>query len=40
MSYTDRLRRYEQEIRKLQAQNLSPVEYQKAILKLADKWRV
>lgn len=40
MSYTDRLRRYEQEKRKLQAQNLSSEEYQKAILKLADKWRV
>jgi hypothetical protein len=40
MCYQDRLARYEQEKRKLQYQNLSPEEYMKAIIKLANKWRV
>ncbi len=40
MSYRDRLQRYEQEKRKLQQQNLSYDEYMRAIIKLADKWRV
>ena len=40
MSYQDRLKRYEQEKKKLQHQDLSPEEYMKAIKKLADKWRI
>lgn len=40
MTYKDRLERYEQEKRKLQEQNLSPDDYMRAIIKLADKWRV
>lgn len=40
MSYQDRLARYEQEKRKLQEWNLSPEEYMRAIIKLANKWRV
>jgi hypothetical protein len=40
MCYQDRLERYEQEKRKLQQQNLSSEEYMRAIIKLADKWRV
>lgn len=40
MSYQDRLQRYEQEKKKLQQQNLSPEDYMRAIIKLANKWRV
>ena len=40
MSYQDRLQRYEQEKRKLQQQNLSPEDYMRTIIKLANKWRV
>lgn len=40
MSYQDRLARYEQEKKKLQNQNLSYSEYEIAIIKLADKWRI
>lgn len=40
MSYQDRLARYEQEKRKLQQQNLSYEEYMRAIIRLANKWRV
>ena len=40
MSYEERLRRYEEEKRKLQQQDLTDVEYLRAIIKLADKWRV
>ena len=40
MSYQDRLARYEQEKRKLQQKNLSPEDYMRAIIKLANKWRV
>lgn len=40
MSYQDRLSRYEQEKKKLQQQNLSPEDYMREIIKLANKWRV
>lgn len=40
MSYQDRLAKYEQEKRKLQQQSLSPEDYMRAIIKLANKWRV
>lgn len=40
MCYQDRLARYEQEKKKLQQQNLSHEDYMRAIIKLADKWRV
>lgn len=40
MSYQDRLENYEQEKKKLQEQNLSYEDYMRAIIKLANKWRV
>ena len=40
MSYQDRLQRYEQEKKKLQQQNLSHEDYMRAIIKLANKWKV
>lgn len=40
MSYQERLHKYEQEKAKLRMQPLSDKEYQIAIKKLADKWRV
>jgi hypothetical protein len=40
MTYEERLRRFEQEKRELQKQDLNDVEYMRAIKKLADKWRV
>ena len=40
MSYEDRLRRYEEEKRQLQQQGLNDVEYLRAIIKLADKWKI
>ena len=40
MSYQDRLQRYEQEKKKLQQLNLSPEDYMRAIINLANKWRV
>lgn len=40
MSYQDRLYEYEKEKRKLQQQNLSPEDYMRAIIKLANKWKV
>ena len=40
MSYQDRLQRYEQDKKKLQQQNLTPDEYMREIIKLADKWRI
>lgn len=40
MCYQDRLAKYEQEKRRLQQQNLSHEEYMRAIIKLANKWRV
>lgn len=40
LTYEERLRRYEQEKRLLQQQNLTDVEYMRAIIRLADKWRI
>ena len=40
MNYQDRLAKYEQEKRRLQQQNLSHEDYMRAIIKLANKWRV
>ena len=40
MTYQDRLARYEQDKKKLQQQNLTPNEYMREIIKLADKWRI
>lgn len=40
MSYQDRLANYEQEKKKLQEQNLSYEDYMRAIIKLANKWKV
>lgn len=40
MNYQDRLANYEREKKKLQEQNLSPEDYMRAIIKLANKWRV
>ncbi len=40
MSYKDRLQRYEQEKAKLRMQPLSDREYEQAIKRLADKWRI
>ncbi len=40
MSYSERLRRYEQEKRRLQSMNLTYREYEKALRELARKWRV
>ena len=40
MTYQDRLARYEQDKMKLQQQNLTPDEYMREIIKLADKWRI
>ena len=40
LTHQERLRKYEQEKRKLQQQNLSSVEYMRAIKAIADKWHV
>ncbi len=40
MSYYDRLREYEKEKAKLRMQPLTEREYEQAIRKLADKWRI
>lgn len=40
MSYQDRLQHYEQEKAKLRQQPLSDREYERAIKRLADKWRI
>jgi lipase chaperone LimK len=40
MCYEDRLRKYEEEKRRLQNENLSDEEYMRAIIKLANKLRV
>jgi lipase chaperone LimK len=40
MCYEDRLRQYKEEKRRLQSKNLSDEEYMRAIIKLANKWRV
>lgn len=40
MPYSERLRCYEAEKRQLCAANMNAKEYERAIRKLADKWRV
>lgn len=40
LTHEERLRRYEEEKRILQQQNLTDVEYMIAIRRLANKWRV
>lgn len=40
MCYEDRLRAYECEKRRLQNQSLSHEDYMRAIIALANKWRV
>jgi hypothetical protein len=40
MSYNDRLREYEREKAKLRLQPLTDKEYEQAIRRLADKWRI
>ena len=40
LNYQERLRRYEQEKKLLQQQNLTDVQYMQAIKRLADKWGV
>ncbi len=40
MTYDDRLREYEREKAKLRMQPLTDREYEIAIRKLADKWRI
>lgn len=40
MSYDERLRRYEEEKRKLMNSGISAREYEQAIRLLAEKWRV
>lgn len=40
MTYTERLKRYEEEKKKLMSMGLSAREYEQAIRLLAEKWRV
>ena len=40
MTYNERLRRYEQEKRRLQSMNLTCREYEKALRELARKWNI
>lgn len=40
MTYNERLHRYEQEKAKLRMQPLSDKEYEQAVKKAADKWRI
>lgn len=40
LSYEKRLSEYEREKKQLQQQPLSHIEYQQAVLRLAEKWRV
>lgn len=40
MKYDDRLREYEREKAKLRMQPLTDKEYEQAIRRLADKWRI
>ena len=40
MTYQDRLARYEEEKRKLLNSNLTALEYEKAIIALAKKWKI
>lgn len=40
MSYKTRLRNYEAEKRELMEQGVTPREYERKIVKIAEKWRV
>lgn len=40
LSYEERIRRYEQDKARLRQQPLTDKEYEQAVKKLADKWRV
>ena len=40
MKYEERLKKYEEEKRKLMELGVSPQEYEKAIIALARKWRI
>ena len=40
MTYNERLHKYEQEKAKLRMQNLTDKEYEQAVKKAADKWRI
>lgn len=40
MSYQTRLRNYEMEKRELMEQGITPREYERLIVKIAEKWRV
>jgi hypothetical protein len=40
VEYTERLRRYEEEKRLLQAMCLDPFEYERLLRKAAEKWRI
>lgn len=40
MSYSQRLKKYEEEKRQLWKSNMSAKDYEKAIVKLAKKWNV
>lgn len=40
MCYQDRLYEYEKEKKKLQQKGLTSEEYMKAVIRLADKWRI
>ena len=40
MSYEERLKKYEEEKRQLWSSNLTVKEYEKAIRKLAKKWKI
>jgi hypothetical protein len=40
MSYEERLRKYEEEKKKLREENLTEFEYFRKIKALADKWRI
>jgi hypothetical protein len=40
MTYNERLRRYEEEKRLLQAMGLDPFEYERLLRKAAEKWGI
>lgn len=40
MKYEERLKRYEEEKRRLLESGISPLKYEKAIIELARKWKV
>ena len=40
MKYEERLKKYEEEKQRLMELGISPLEYEKAIIELARKWKV